>query len=115
MTDQPAPDTPEASALAAELKQLRLVAWNALGEQHYRLTPEHLARILTALQRTPPNAGELCPRTLDGIELLGEALFALSDKLRASHFIEEPANHAAYEKVVAAFQALDPKHDGDQA
>lgn len=41
-----------------------------------------------------------------GIEQLGEALFLLSDRLRSSHFLEDQVNHAAYEKVVAAFQAL---------
>lgn len=40
------------------------------------------------------------------VELLGEALFALSDKLRASGFLNDDGNRAAYEKVVAAFQAV---------
>lgn len=57
-------------------------------------------RILAALEAPP----------LDGAtstERLGEALFILSDKLRQqSSFFEEKANHDAYERVVAAFQAL---------
>lgn len=40
-----------------------------------------------------------------GDEQLGEALFFLSDKLRASGFLNDDANHAAYEKVVAVFNA----------
>jgi hypothetical protein len=40
-------------------------------------------------------------------EALREALFALSDKLRAARFFEDQANHDAYERVVAAFQAED--------
>lgn len=41
-----------------------------------------------------------------GEERLGEAMFILSDRLRASGFLDDAANHAAYEKVVAAFQSL---------
>lgn len=39
-------------------------------------------------------------------EALGEALFKLSARLRASHWIEDPDNHAAYEAVVKAFTSL---------
>lgn len=39
-------------------------------------------------------------------EALGAALFALSDRMRASGFYSNGDNHAAYERVVAAFEAL---------
>ena len=39
-------------------------------------------------------------------EKFGEALFALSDKLRGSNFFDSSDNHAVYERVVAAFTAL---------
>lgn len=39
------------------------------------------------------------------VERLGEALFILSDKLRSSGFFNSDSNHAAYERVVASFQA----------
>lgn len=41
-------------------------------------------------------------------EALSEALFALSDRLRASGFLDDDQNHAAYEKVVAAFTQPTP-------
>lgn len=44
------------------------------------------------------------------VERLGEALFVMSASLRESHWIEHPDNHAIYEKVVAAFQALPVAH-----
>lgn len=44
---------------------------------------------------------------------LGEALFALSDRLRSSGFLDDDANHQAYEKVVAAFNA--PDKAGEEA
>jgi hypothetical protein len=39
-------------------------------------------------------------------EILGDALFVLSDKLRKSGFLENNENHAAYERVVKAFTAI---------
>jgi len=36
-------------------------------------------------------------------ELLGEALYGLSARLLLSGFLDNPDNHAAYEKVVEAF------------
>lgn len=49
----------------------------------------------------------------DGLrEALGEALFALSARLKLSGFLGDGDNHAAYEKVVAAFAALSPD-DGE--
>ena len=44
-------------------------------------------------------------RGAEEVEALGEALFALSDRLRISGFLEKDTNHEAYERVVAAFQA----------
>jgi hypothetical protein len=41
------------------------------------------------------------------VEDLGEALFHLSDKLRGSGFLSDDANAAEYERVVAAFRALE--------
>jgi len=38
-------------------------------------------------------------------EALGEALFALSDRLRADGFLDRKDHHAVYERVVAAFNA----------
>lgn len=46
-------------------------------------------------------------RVCSRIEDLGEALFHLSDKLRGSGFLNDDANSAEYEAVVAAFQALE--------
>ncbi len=57
-------------------------------------------------------AGSRSPAATDAeaVERLGEALFALSDKLRQqSGFFEDEGNHAAYERVVAAFQSLTPQ------
>lgn len=42
-------------------------------------------------------------------EGLGDALGVLSHRLRMSGFLTSEANHAAYEKVVAEFQALASK------
>lgn len=42
----------------------------------------------------------------DKTEALGEALYGLSARLLLDHFFEVEANHAAYEKVVAAFTVL---------
>lgn len=41
------------------------------------------------------------------LERLGEALFALSVQLLASRFLDRDDHHAAYERVVAAFQTLE--------
>lgn len=41
------------------------------------------------------------------VERLGETLFVLSGKLKDSGFLNNSEHHAIYEKVVAAFQALD--------
>lgn len=43
------------------------------------------------------------------VEDLGEALFHLSDKIRGSGFLNDDANRAEYEAVVAAFQALEER------
>lgn len=40
------------------------------------------------------------------VTALGEALFMLSGLLRMSGFLKDEANHAAYEKVVSAFQGI---------
>ena len=48
-------------------------------------------------------------RLASAIDDLGEALFHLSDKLRGSGFLNDDANRAEYEKVVAAFQALEER------
>lgn len=40
------------------------------------------------------------------VESLGDRLFNLSAKLNETGFLKDDANHAAYEKVVAAFNAL---------
>lgn len=45
------------------------------------------------------------------IDDLGEALYFLSDKLRGSGFLSDDANHAEYERVVKAFQALESQTD----
>jgi hypothetical protein len=44
---------------------------------------------------------------VEAMEVLGEALFALSGKLRISGFFEQDGNAATYEKAVAAFQRAD--------
>ena len=46
-------------------------------------------------------------RIASRVEDLGDALFHLSDKLRGSGFLQDEANAAEYEAVVAAFQALE--------
>lgn len=61
----------------------------------------------TPLYATPQQGQE--------VEALGEALFKLSDRLRSSHWIEDPENHAAYEAVVRAFQKLSPTAAGESA
>ncbi len=48
-------------------------------------------------------------RMAGAVEDLGEALFHLSDKLRGSGFLNDAANHAEYEAVVAAFKALEER------
>ena len=40
------------------------------------------------------------------VEALGEELFVLSDKLRATDWLQDDMNHHLYERVVSAFQAL---------
>jgi hypothetical protein len=40
------------------------------------------------------------------VEVLGEALFGLSAKMVGADFLKDDANHAAYERVVHAFRAL---------
>jgi len=49
----------------------------------------------------------------DAGEILGEALCALSARLKASGFLDDTANHAAYERVVAAFNAPSTQPRGD--
>ena len=44
----------------------------------------------------------------DAVEALGEALCTLSDRLRRIGALDSDNVHVAYEKVVAAFQALPP-------
>ena len=40
------------------------------------------------------------------VEALGDALFNLSAKLNEAGFLKDDANHAAYEKVVSAFNGV---------
>jgi len=43
-----------------------------------------------------------------GEEAMGEALFALSDRLRADGFLDRKDHHEVYERVVAAWQQMSP-------
>ncbi len=54
---------------------------------------------LLAIQATEARAQGL-------VDALGEELFVLSDKLRATDWLQDDMNHHLYERVVSAFQAL---------
>ncbi|WDA36447.1 hypothetical protein [Sphingobium sp. YC-XJ3] len=75
--------------------------------------------IADAIRRTPMSELQALGQEFEAgewhnaVERLGEALFAMSDSLRRSHWIERPENHAIYEKVVAAFQALPSAPSGE--
>ena len=55
--------------------------------------------IVLAIQATEARAQGL-------VDALGEELFVLSDKLRATDWLQDDMNHHLYERVVSAFQAL---------
>lgn len=57
-------------------------------------------------ERKAPQEMDAAPDTGVDFEGLGDALAALSGKLLASDFLNDDANHRAYEKVVAEWLAL---------
>lgn len=58
-----------------------------------------------ALTKADAILGLIATSAVDGRETLGEALFVLSDRLRADGFLGRLDHHAVYERVVAAFNA----------
>lgn len=83
-------------------------------EQDLQLDDDDWRVILAALEQAgepPLSTLQRLGQEFDGEEGLGEALFALSDRLRSTGWLELPDNHAAYEKVVAAFQSLSEARD----
>lgn len=85
---------------------------------HIYVLDDHGRTARAALARTPMSELQALGQEFEAewgnaVERLGEALFAMSDSLRRSHWIERPENHAIYEKVVAAFQALPSAPSGE--
>lgn len=63
----------------------------------------HLIEGLSQPPAPSPLEGEVQP--MPDLEVLGEALFKLSARLKVSGFLDDDANHSAYGAVVAAFNA----------
>lgn len=70
------------------------------GKEVCRVWTEEDARRIADLLNLPR------PPAADAGEVLGEALFVLSDRLRADGFLDRKDHHAIYERVVAAFNAV---------
>jgi hypothetical protein len=65
-----------------------------------------------ALQKLSASSGGGVSLDFEG---LGDALFALSARLKASGFLDDTANRPAYERVVAEFQKLSPADEQEQS
>jgi hypothetical protein len=107
------PADQQVGTILAEWGDAPDMIYGGVGEEQR----EANAALIVALVNNLPailSALEAVPVMKEATDNLGEALFHLSDKLRGSGFLNDDANHAEYEKVVAAFQALaalEKRHD----
>lgn len=87
------------------------------GEYRFSTDPERncptpvemIANIVERFRISHSLPGEVGMREAPDFEGLGDALGALSHKLRMSGFLVNDENHTAYERVVAEFQAVSSK------
>lgn len=101
MTNQPSSNTAGAEPVAwTGSGSLRAVE---AGQQGYIWATCQKAHPIP-LYAHPPQRPSAVPDEV--VEAMGEALFALSDRLRSSGFLISDFNHASYERVVKAWGAL---------